>query len=67
MQKSQRRVILERLMRDSIIINKSGIVEKMGIFQYIDIEQDNLDNENEEEIFEKEFDEKKFILYRFNL
>lgn len=67
MQKSQRRVVLERLMRDSIIINKSGIVEKMGIFQYIDIEQDNLDNENEEEIFEKEFDEKKFILYRFNL
>jgi signal transduction histidine kinase len=67
MQKSQRRVVLERLMRDSIIINKSGIVEKMGIFQYIDIEQDNLDNENEEEIFEKEFDEKKFILYRFKL
>lgn len=69
MEKSQRRSILERLMRDSIIIEKSWTMKKMGIFEYIEVGDDIIwDNDGDgDDIFAKNIDDRRFLLYHLNL
>lgn len=61
-EKVKKRVVVEQLLRDSIIVNKDGIIQKLWIFQYIDIGKDEL-HKGSNVLFTAKYDGNTFLMY----
>lgn len=62
MEKVKKRVVVEQLLRDSIIVSKDGIIQKLGIFQYIDIDKEKL-HKGSDVLFTAKYDGNTFLMY----
>lgn len=62
MEKVKKRVVVEQLLRDSIIVNSDGVIQKMWIFQYIDIDKKDL-HKDSNMLFTARFDGNNFLMY----